>query len=152
MMNTTNDNTAEGQDAQWEACRPGEIGGVVQRLQARRRARTVQQGAGIAAILLVVVVSGFYSLGLLPGTDVVGSEITHAEVLRNAENYIAGLLNGETEAKIRQHLAECRHCREQIEEMRRKPEKGTNNANTRATGRLSWHPIPQTRLLSVIEF
>ena len=151
MMNTTNDNRTEGQDDQWEACRPGEIGGVVQRLQSRRRARTVQQGAGIAAILFVAVVSGFYSLGLLSGTDAVGSEITHAEVLRNAESYLAGLLNAETEEKIRRHLAHCRHCREEIEEMKRKPAKGVHNAEPQTTGQLSWHPVPRTRLLSSIK-
>ena len=95
----------------WDACPDGMLGGLANRLQANRRAKSTQRLVGVASVL--VLIAGWLAFQVISN----GQPLTHADVRRHAEQFIAGTLDPETTERIQQHLAACPECRRLIAEM-----------------------------------
>lgn len=111
---------------QWNACGTGEVQQLVGRLQTRRRMRTARRAGAAAAGLLLLLSAGYFladgSSKTVPNAGVPDHEINGivcSEVLEHAEEYMAGTLDDDLQARIRGHLKSCAYCRERIETMRR---------------------------------
>ncbi len=98
----------------WNECPPGEIGGLVESLQSRRRRKTLQQAAGASATVVVFafLVTGWFS-GWFPQSQPLHA-ISCQKVHSLAPEYVAGRLNADLNVKIREHLQECQRCRDFI--------------------------------------
>jgi len=97
----------------WQPCAAGEVAGMVQRVQRRRRAATVARATSVAACLLagiaILQLEPFGKAGGPPGG------ITCRETLQRQSEFQAGELEGEEIAEqIREHLAGCPRCAEKF--------------------------------------
>jgi len=119
MSETNPTNPESTNDDTWQPCAPGEISGMVDRLQDRRRAVVVGRTTFVAAmVLLVAAVSQFSGLG--PGPEDVADKpksgehdcggIICSDVVAHFEAYRTGTLDEETTAEVRAHLEECPLC------------------------------------------
>lgn len=106
-------NPVEHSEEHWEACRSGEIGGLTQRLRARRRNRTLLQSGALAAVVLLACVAGW---SMWAGGD--AQSMACHEVIARARQYIAGELDVATTRKIEKHLETCVPCRRHINALR----------------------------------
>lgn len=97
---------------QWDACPDGMLGGLANRLQANRRAKSTQRAVGVASVL--VLIAGWLAFQVNSNDQ----QLTHEDVRRHAEEFIAGTLDPETTKRIQQHIAACPECRRLIAEMR----------------------------------
>lgn len=97
---------------QWDACPDGMLGGLANRLQANRRAKSTQRAVGVASVL--VLIAGWLAFQVASDDE----QLTHADVRRHAEEFIAGTLDQETTERIQQHIDACPECRRMIAEMR----------------------------------
>lgn len=119
-MSETNPTNPEstGDDA-WQPCAPGEISGMVDRLQDRRRAVVVGRTTFVAAVVLLVAAASQFS-GLGSGPEDVADKpksgehdcggILCSDVVAHFEAYRAGTLDENTTAEVRAHLEECPLC------------------------------------------
>jgi len=110
-----------GQRDEWAACQQGEIGQLAQQLKARRRFQSVQRGAGLVVVFLIVSAAGYFVVVDNPSNgDLEFGGMTCSEVGRHVSEFIADTLHPELKSKIQQHLAHCPGCRERVEQLRLK--------------------------------
>lgn len=99
---------AEIREDGWQPCAPGEISGMVIRLQDRRRAVVVGRTTFAAALVLCAAAVSQYS-GLSPAEHDCGG-IVCSDVMAHLDAYRAGNLDGKTTGQVRVHLEECPVC------------------------------------------
>jgi CRP-like cAMP-binding protein len=104
--------SASDSSNEWSDCPPGEIAGLVSRLNSARRRKTLQKAAAATSLVLVLafVTTVFVSGWLTGRTDI--PEIACDKVLELAPRYVQGRTEGDVTVQIDQHLKDCEHCRE----------------------------------------
>lgn len=113
------ESTGPNREDAWQPCAPGEISGMVDRLQDRRRAVVVGRTTFAAAMVLLVAAASQFS-GLGPGPEDVADKpksgehdcggILCSDVVAHFEAYRTGTLDEETTAEVKAHLEECPLC------------------------------------------
>ena len=98
----------------WNDCPPGEIGGLVESLQSRRRRKTLRQAAGVstALVLFALLVTSWFS-GWFAGPQPLHA-ISCKKVHSLAPQFVSGRLDADLSAEIQEHLEECKMCREYL--------------------------------------
>lgn len=95
----------------WNACPPGEVGAVVNRLRKRRRSRTLQKAALITTTLLVLIAVGTWSLGLFSPLEREIAGLKCSDVKALAAQYNSGDLDDDRAERMRRHVLACSLCR-----------------------------------------
>ncbi|MBL6706760.1 MAG: zf-HC2 domain-containing protein [Planctomycetaceae bacterium] len=107
-------------DSGWGECPPGEISGMLNRLSRQRKLAASAKISAVAAALLVG--AGIWQT--LPVTtqrtetrdgEYQFGSICCSDVIQYAAAFKKGELDTERMAQIRQHIAECPHCRPEFE-------------------------------------
>lgn len=113
--NTSENSAGDNHDAAWQPCAPGEISGMVDRIQDRRRAVVVGRTTFAAALVLCVAAasqfSGFSSAEHDCGGIICSDVVAHLEAFRTGD------LDERTTAQVRAHLEECPLCGPKFREM-----------------------------------
>lgn len=138
---------AEDTSTRWTQCPPGEISGMVHSL--KRKAR-LKRGRQVGALGALLVVSGIalwlwtppVNQPLVPQAAVPRQRpgqpnyggIVCSSVIEQAKPFLAGSLDEVTSARIRNHLARCPHCRDEIERIRREMKMSTATAEPGTAG------------------
>ncbi len=104
-------------EKEWAPCQQGEVGQLVQNLKQRRRARSIQRGAAVTTLLMMVGFAGYYFAGLAPRGDMNFGGIACHEVMDLADRFLNDSLAPDTTTRIRSHLAQCAACQSHIDEM-----------------------------------
>lgn len=114
-----NNETANNNADDWIDCSPGEVSHMVQRLRAAHRMHQVRQTTSAAAIVTLIMVSGYFiKQAVIPsdsGQNVAG--IYCSEVRQLSKQYMADELEKTKSAQIKDHLADCESCRKFMENM-----------------------------------
>ena len=114
-MNQNNENHNE-----WQACRPGEVGRLVDGLQGRNRALAGQRRMVAAVLLLVTAFTGYYFVGVLPNANPNYGGIACSRLLELAPQFMAGTLDAEASSRVETHLTHCKHCQNKLKAMESK--------------------------------
>ena len=106
--------TASNAPNDWNDCPPGEIGGLVESLHTRRRRKTLRQAAGAGTVLVAfaLLVASWFSGGFDAPQPL--HAISCKKVHSLAPRYVSGRLDADLTATIREHLQECKKCRDYV--------------------------------------
>lgn len=104
----------------WQDCPEGQISGMLQGIQRRRRNDVVRR---VVVGSVIVLVAGFSPLLLSSNEPVASTEttapeicgITCREVKQNARDWLSGKIADEMSGRIEAHLEECPHCPKFVE-------------------------------------
>lgn len=94
----------------WEPCAPGEISGMVDQIQGRRRAIVVGRTTFVAAMVLLFAAASQFSGFQSADSEHDCGGIMCSEVMAHLDAYRAGTLDEATSEKVRDHLGECPVC------------------------------------------
>ena len=111
-------NTKPSNNDGWNACPPGELGRMVDRLRADRRKQAIVRGGVVSAVTLMLAVTLWQALPM--GNENVQYNyggITCSQVQLALPQFLNDQLDEETAAKVRVHLAQCEKCRPRAEQM-----------------------------------
>lgn len=111
-------------DEGWTDCPAGEIGHLVDELRnhhrrATRRQSLKQAATGVSA-LAILILTGVYAVPHFALNQPEYGGIACVDVLRQADEYIAGRLEGGTAARIDVHLNACEQCRIFVTDLRQR--------------------------------
>ncbi|TWT51872.1 hypothetical protein KOR42_33460 [Thalassoglobus neptunius] len=110
--NSENPGSNEG----WGDCPAGVIRSMLDRQRTCRRQEKLKRLTAIGGSLAVFLFIGF--LVLQTQRQVVAGHMTCAEVINQAEDYVAGKLTEVVAGKFENHLDRCPKCRHHIESVR----------------------------------
>jgi hypothetical protein len=113
--NTSENSTGNNHDDAWQPCAPGEITGMIDRIQDRRRAIVVGRTTFAAALVLCVAAASQFS-GFSSAEHDCGGIIC-SDVVAHLDAYRTGDLDEKTTAQVRAHLEECPLCGPKFREM-----------------------------------
>jgi hypothetical protein len=113
--NTPENAASENPEDGWQPCAPGEISGMVDRIQDRRRAIVVGRTTFAAALVLCVAAASQFS-GFSSAEHDCGG-IVCSDVVAHLEAYRTGTLDEKTTGQVRAHLEECPLCGPKFREM-----------------------------------
>ncbi|MDA0587482.1 MAG: zf-HC2 domain-containing protein [Planctomycetota bacterium] len=106
--NTPENSAGQDHEDGWQPCAPGEISGMVGRIQDRRRAIVVGRTTFAAALVLCVAAASQFSGFSAAEHDCGG--IVCSDVMAHLEAYRTGTLDEKTTGQVRLHLEECPQC------------------------------------------
>jgi hypothetical protein len=102
----------------WTPCPEGELVGLASALKTNRRLVTARRAAMCAAFGLVLVVGGYFGVKGVTGSPQdfgLRGGITCRDCAETYDDFVAGQLDKEMEARMSAHLDDCPSCKEHLE-------------------------------------
>ena len=104
---------SENSNEDWTPCEGGEISGMVIHLKQLRRKVAIQRGITATVCVLSLITVGTVYWNQQSNTV----PLSHQAALELLPEYQAGRLDQATTARMEEHLAHCKACRDKLEQM-----------------------------------
>jgi predicted anti-sigma-YlaC factor YlaD len=112
--------TSIDQQSDWGPCPRGELTGMVAQRQARRRRKSIDRIATVAAGAMACIAIAAFTLGVFSSDPPSGGRdggLACAEVLKNLPTYVEGEMNDDLRQRMAVHLENCPKCKSRHDEL-----------------------------------